>query len=200
MIKIRQGAFETNSSSMHSLIVMDGMKTESTMACSVYENKAYIRDNHFEREPFCPLNHWLDKAAYYIADNNNCKDEDVDKVVDEVLALIAKHHPEITGVEFHSKVKYEWDADSNKFVKTRNKIDDGEYHWYDMYNTYGEVDHQSEGFITSKIRKGEMTIEEFLFDPSIIVIIDGDEYWAFDKLKESGFIDESRIRKEYTAE
>lgn len=199
MIKIRKSAFETNSSSMHSLIVMDGMKAESAMDCFVYENEAYINENHFEREPFCPLNHWLDKAAYYIADNNNCKDEDVDKVVDEVLVLIAKHHPEITEVNFHTVVKYEWNANSNKFVKTKNDIDD-EYHWHDMFNTYGEVDHQSKGFITSKIRKGEMTLEEFLFDPSIIVIIDGDEYHVFDKLKKSGFIDESRIRKEYKAE
>ena len=78
MIKIRTGAFETNSSSMHSLIIMQGMKEDRPLLCYVSMDEEYadVRDNDFGRYPFYPLSHWLDKAAYYIADRNNGKEKE----------------------------------------------------------------------------------------------------------------------------
>lgn len=201
MIQVRTGAFETNSSSMHSLIIMDGMKPEGRINTSVWEGEAHIRENAFERYPFMLLSDWLDKAAYYIADNNDCVVEHVDEVVDRVLNLIHDRHPETNKVSFNRHVKYEWSDEQNKFVKTENDIPDygDDDRWWIMTETYGYVDHQSEGMVTRLIERGVLTLEEFLFDPSYIVVVDGDEYCTFDHLKDSGIIDASRIRKEYKA-
>lgn len=195
MIKIRTGAFETNSSSMHSLIIMQGMKEGRPLLCYVSMDEEYadVRYNDFERYPFYPLNHWLDKAAYYIADRNNCKEEDVDKVVDEVLELVHKHHPKLRRVNFGIYVTYKWSDEENRFVKEKHYIEEDNEYW--MFDTYGGVDRQSERVVYDALKRKGIGLEEFLFDPKYVVILDGDEYCTFDTLIGSGFVDASRIEK-----
>lgn len=195
MIKIRTGAFETNSSSMHSLIIMQGMKEDTPLLCyiSPHGKSADVRDNEFERYPFYPLSHWLDKAAYYIADQNNGKEEDVDKVVDEVLKLVHKHHPELRTICFGRYITYTWSDKENCFIKEKQYIDEDNEYW--MYDTYGGVDHQSIHIVYNALKRKGISLEEFLFDPKYVVIIDGDEYCTFDTLVDSGFVDASRVER-----
>ena len=48
------------------------------------------------------------------------------------------------------------------------------------------------------LKENEITLEEFIINSKYVVIVDGDEYAEFEKLKDSGLIDFSEIDKIYT--
>ena len=89
MINIRKDAFETNSSSMHSLVVVKNPKpySELELALDVYPNRKTSElfyseeDAEFNRTPFKTLKSPKDKLQYYVAHElGNC--EKFDKIVD----------------------------------------------------------------------------------------------------------------------
>lgn len=59
----------------------------------------------------------------------------------------------------------------------------------------GFVDHQSSDLLCKLLSK-EISLEEFIFNPKYIVIIDGDEYNNFDIMKKAGLIKEENIKNE----
>lgn len=62
---------------------------------------------------------------------------------------------------------------------------------------YGEVDHESYGMLEAFLSKNNVSIEDFIFDPRYIVIIDGDEIQKWNIVKETGIIDMSIIEEEF---
>ena len=77
--------------------------------------------------------------------------------------------------------KHEWyrlDANANRVYDIKYFVDEVPY--------YGYVDHQSCGVLQYFLEKHNMTLEEFLLDPKCVVIIDGDEYCAWQKMFDAG--------------
>lgn len=206
MINIRQGAFETNSSSMHSLIIVKNVKEEkgweteedieyanghsTSGSCGWFITKnpggikkdnpyaGYVRvyENSFERGPFMLLNGWIDKAIYLIAQwnsTNSAKDK-----INDLVNIIREEIPNFKGFKFNNG--YNWNSKKGKWDD--EKSDD-----------YGNVDHQSIGLTPDRLG---VSIHDYLFDPSIIVIIDGDETQTFNQLIKIGLVDKNKILKQ----
>lgn len=215
---IRRNTFETNSSSMHSVIVMSGNKKEEYNdesnfyvhdgAINFYENELY-----FGRSPFEILNTIRDKTRYVIASllgSYNTFDKNIE---DEIISALQKVDPSITTIKYPTDLedyyvgtsgnRYNyWDSlietDGDKFYAvrqdgTRERVNPKR----ERITTYGDVDHQSCGLLKEALREEGISIEEFILNPNYIVVIDGDEYCEWDSMKKSGLVDLSKIKKEY---
>jgi hypothetical protein len=183
---IRQNTFETNSSSQHSVAIVetDEKFTEEEIRDSFYiycdaNKKDYMEkpftvnfsNNNdwddcgcltFERAPFKVLATYCDKLRYVIAAK---KWGNVEEILDEVK----EKHPYILGFKF-SMDKYRTD-----------EID------------YGTIDHQSSGLLLDFLLKYGLTIEEFLTSKRYVILVDGDEYTTTQDLFKSGLCKFTKI-------
>ena len=162
-LTIRKGMFETNSSSMHSIII-----TQNNSSCYEEGLKCYYsgvlsffeEDMEFSRYPFRFLNTWRDKVAYTIA--SYCQEyeangEDAKEFISKLEDIIKKHVEDFDHIE----------------------LPDSEDTWY----PFGYVDHQSKGLLQKFLSEENVTLEDFIFTPKYIVVIDGDEYCIFSDMK-----------------
>ena len=163
----------------------------------------------FERWPFRILSTMFEKIRYAIASygdeehfkkiNNICE-----KLTGHVLKTPTKQEEVYfytTGLE-KDKDGY-WNIPDNHIITWRDKHYDrekDEYYridvdgnriydieWYmDDVPFYGYVDHQSMGLLQRFLEKHKLSLEDFLKDPKYIVIIDGDEYCAWQKMFDAG--------------
>lgn len=162
-LTIRKGMFETNSSSMHSIIITKNNDSydEKELMCYCKGVLRFFEDDlEFSRSPFQFLNTWRGKVAYAIA--SYCQgyekdSEEAKKFISELEAIIKKHVKDFDHIEFP----------------------DQEDTWY----PFGYVDHQSENLLQKFLSEENVTLEGFIFTPKYIVIIDGDEYCIFDTMK-----------------
>lgn len=72
----------------------------------------------------------------------------------------------------------------------------------DMENVYeipniGMIDHQSMGLLKNFIKDREISLKEFLTNKKYNIVVTGDEYEDWDRLKASGIIDLDNIEEEY---
>lgn len=168
---IRNNTFETNSSSMHSLVVVKDPKpykfheTISDYADSKEFNLFWHDDGEYGRFPFKVLRRSLDKLRYYVAHYIGFlgKEELIPKVIDFIH--------EQTGID-------------------KNKINIKAYSDYDSkYDGYGYAGINDTGEdVFTYIEKNNISMEEFVLNPKYIVIVDGDEYQEFKKLFESNIL------------
>ena len=163
MINIRNGIFETNSSSAQAFVSVK--KRDSDDYFNTWFNKdgvytVYCWDNIFSRTPFKVLNTLIDKALYALAYYGKEKLREIEDIVR----------------------KYCVSYDNRPFNKF--KFED---------NDYGSIDHQSMGLLDTWLETHNETLEEFLTNPNELIIIDGDEYCVFDSLVDSGLIDKNNI-------
>lgn len=219
--QIRRGCFETNSSSMHSLVVTkeDRHFTKKECEDSVWIRNGEIQmtysdDLEFERYPFNVLATFEDKLRYAIA--SFCGSYTDKKTADEIfenefLPIIKEIIPEVTGVKFGKGDRLVYlDEDENEvqIAGWDNETGDAYYikdgekkiaesYWAEDGNNYGNVDHQSVGLLKGFLKEEGISLKEFLTNKRYVVIIDGDEYDTFGKLKESGLINLGEIEKEY---
>lgn len=169
-MKIRQSVFETNSSSMHSLVIAKNGHTQEFK--ELLEHK-YIGEKgvyniwdseiDFDRSPFRILNNAIDKLLYLIADTTK------DETRKELLEMFYQIYPEIKEL---------------KFPKSYNDDDEVEY---------GYVDHQSKGFVTNYLLENNILAKDFVTNTKYSIIIDGDEYCEWENFKRSGLIDIAKI-------
>lgn len=135
MIKIRKGMFETNSSSMHRLVVMKEAK--AAKGYSEYYDYHLIDDHKFviystedltfDRWPFDILCTLGAKIRYAIASLCTFKEKDECKrIVKNLIEHLKKRDPRIDEIE----LPYDDDDDPNS---------------EELY--YGEVDHESYGML-----------------------------------------------------
>lgn len=167
MIKIRNGCFETNSSSSHAMIMMKEDKPLPQMfeaKTHVYNGKLDIwyNDLEFGRAPFDVLTDWYHRACYAIASFGDVY------TYEKIESLLYKRIDGLHEIKLFSR-------DSSEYYK------------------YGYVDHQSEGLLQGFLRKYKITLEDFIFNDRYIVIIDGDEYCVWDTLIDSGLINKDKL-------
>ena len=168
-ISIRQGTFETNSSSMHSLCILNHSdKNIDTYTNKIDKNgiwKFEEEELDFYRYPFRFLHTFEDKVKYAIANYSNW-DNDYDKICENIMPIIdvvKKYNPNFVQFEF---------------AKSHGRIDVG-----------GTDDYA----LNSWLGNNNITLEDFLINPRYAVICDGDEYRTFDRLIDLGLINKSKF-------
>lgn len=178
-IKIRKGVFETNSSSMHSLVVK---KENEYYTQEEMTERMYLDDNgvweiwndddlHFGRTPFQCLGNFSKKVKYAIASLCGYND-DAKETFDDIVKLVHEICPACTDIILPTYYSY----------KGNNKTD------------YGSVE---EDILSDFLAKENITLKEFLSNKKYIVIVDGDEYCIYESMKSCGMINIDNIEKEY---
>ena len=178
MRQIRNGVFETNSSSMHSLVIKKNSEyyTYEEMVESLWLHKGVWdiwNDSKltFGRTPFDCLNTFESKVRYAIASlcgwrsNAEEKFKEIEQLVTEII-------PEC----FEIKLPKVWYAEDDDRL------------------SYGNVD---EDILTPFLEKTGITLKEFLTNKKYVVIIDGDEYCIWDSIKDAGLVNLDKIEREY---
>jgi hypothetical protein len=203
MRQVRTGVFETNSSSMHSLVIKkeSAYFTEDEVRKDIYINKdglinLYHRDMYFGRSPFQVLTSLKDKALYTLASMCNSKDSECYK---EVCDVIQSYIPEFKDfdLEFTSSThaeKYYTEDDMKQYYGEGNYLKSDKY-WITWGYDFGSVD---EDILSHFLREENITITEFLKNKRYVVIVDGDEYCIYKDMKKNRLIDTNNIEREYT--
>lgn len=179
MLAIRRGVFETNSSSMHSLIIKKGDKYLSK---EELEEEVFIRrvgkwtkdedvdkiscyfggdEGYFGRSPFKVVSSFDDKLRYYIA--SMCDTEDDFKAIES----------EVSSLFDNCKGILLWGSNTD------------DYYPYGYAENYGNFQRY--------LQDNRISLREFLTNRKYIVIVDGDEYCEFEKLMRNGLIDNNNI-------
>lgn len=178
--QIRSGVFETNSSSMHSLVVKkeDGYYADNELRRHLWLSndgvwKIWDDDEiTFGRHPFRCLGTFESKVRYAIASLCAWHDDKVEQF-ENIECIVKEVIPECARIEL-PKVSYSWDEN--------DKI------------SYGSVD---EDILSSFLKNENISLKEFLTNKRYVVIVDGDEYCIWNDLKNSGLVNNSEIEKEY---
>ena len=176
---IRENTFETNSSSMHSLVI-----SKKARPYSDWEKRLHYYDydfelfgccdnSRFERHPFEILSDPKDKLRYYVAHYVGYKGqkEKLKEVEDLVHELTECPKNKI---KLYCYEDYAW----------RNKPEKS-YGWAGVNDTGEDV--------FDYIEKNNISLREFILDPRYTVVVDGDEYQEFKKLFTKGLIDMNNI-------
>ena len=220
-ISIRQGMFETNSSSMHSMCILKKGYIEEislkeiqdsfwSVKGGVYELGYCTDDLDFERSPFQLLRTFSDKARYVVASLGEKGYNEVVSVLKEKdpnfreLVLPTKDSVKITFADGEVKYDDPWFADH--YIQER----DGVLIYDDVHNIrdrkvtsyedvevpyYGHVDHQSAGLLDSFLNNENksVTLKDFLLSNRYIVVIDSDEYDEWSNIVKSGVVDINNV-------
>jgi len=195
-ITVRQGVFETNSSSMHSLVKFNEGQQRSgdEVACALIDDgHAVWNEEHTEfsviideyeceygRSPFRIIHDPFGKFCYIVADRwggaYQALSPDRQSECDEFISQMCNTIP---------------NCESIVYPLSRG--------WNDApdYTDYGYVDHQSLGMVTSYIRENDIYPFDFIYSDRYAIIVDGDEYCTWDDFKKSGVIRLSSIEDEY---
>lgn len=215
-IKIRRGLFETNSSSMHSIVVVkpENIKEKDYFKHYAHNGKISLGYQasdtlNFGRSPFKILHTFMDKVKYAIASyatkekfdeiNEYVKhfcNAELEEPVDGrerfffTTDLVRDENGQIP--EDHILYDFQVFWDDNKKDWYREKDGDLPERIYDIdwciinEPYYGSVDHQSAGLLNNFLIEQGITLKQFLENPKYIVLIDGDEYGISEILFESG--------------
>lgn len=177
-IKIRKGVFETNSSSMHSLVIKKENEyyTQEEMTGRMYLDDNGVweiwddEDLSFGRDPFQCLGDFSKKVKYAIASLCGYKDN-ARETFDDIVKLVHEICPACVDITL-----------PNYLFKGEDEI------------YYGHVD---EDILSGFLKKENITLKEFLSNKKYIVIVDGDEYCIYQSMKRYGMINTDNIEKEY---
>ena len=170
MIKIRKHLFETNSSSSHSIVLMNEDKPidKKINTWRTKDNGIidfwYSPDLEFERAPFDLLTDWYGRLRYAIAYYGSSQEK-----INEIKEICRKR------IEGFKDFKFRED-----------EYEKGEYH--------GDIDHQSWGLLDAALNRFETNLEEFIFNDKFIVVIDGDEYCVFETLMSTGMYNKEAVK------
>ena len=161
MIKVRFGTFETNSSSMHSVVIVDNVGGEDkdyTKGLCIKNKKLYIKNSEqieFGRYPFEILSTFRDKLMYAIAALSK---EEIIESVGKLMGIDDIVYP----------IVHWWNGKDEVFT--------------------GEIDHQSQGVLERFLTENKINIKDFLTQKRYMVIVDGDEYCIFDNFVDCGLV------------
>lgn len=192
MIQVRNGVFETNSSSSHSIVIAKGKKNDRIYTEEEFKDRFYLDEKgrssvwehtlDFGRSPFHIISGFREKVLYAIAYfcGSYQGKEQRDYYFREITDIVKKYVDGFDGFNM-PKERY-WNEDTEE---------KGYY--------YGSVDHQSYGLLKSILNGEGISLEEFLTNKKYVIVIDGDEYNEFDCLIESGLFNTASIDKVYSA-
>lgn len=190
---IRNNTFETNSSSMHSLVISkesqlytkDDLNLRYDVEYSLkYENGMFYLstredDMKFGRFPFSVLKDPIEKLRYYVAyyigtKGDKSKIRTVKRFISKLLN-IPYNKIDITSYNY--------------------RCDWCEFEYHSKYCKYGYVEHNDTGeSVFEYIERNNIKLKDFVFNPNIIVVVDGDEYQEFKKLFQCGIIDTNNLQ------
>ena len=188
MINIRRNCFETNSSSMHSLVVSKIIKpyTEDELALgySTWEkerNKDFDlwhwiepSDMTYERSPFQVLRTPLDKLRYYAAYTlgtyRKPKKADIKRIQDFIMKQ--------TGI-----------TNRKKIILCKDEREFYHYKGFKKHITYGAVYSNDSGEDPMHyVEAHNISMEDLILNPKYTIIVDGDESQLFKSLFDAGII------------
>lgn len=176
---IRSGTFETNSSSMHSLVVLKDPYPYTSCEKSFGDASDeyyvfYDEEEYFGRSPFMILKTPSDKLKYYVAKKlNNASKEEKLSIINDIKSLVSKY----TQI---SKNRIHVDALIKDYPHTKPY--------------YSGIEHNDTGEDPFEyLYKNNISLEEFVMNPKYIIFVDGDEYRETEKLFMSGLIDDNNI-------
>ena len=179
MRQIRNGVFETNSSSMHSLVIKKNSEyyTHEEMVDDLWLHdgvwKIWDSDRiTFGRSPFDCLNTFESKVRYALASLCGWH-SDAEEKFKEIEQQVTEVVPECIEIKLPTAWYYGED---------------------DERLSYGSVD---EDILTPFLENTGITLKEFLTNKKYVVIVDGDEYCIWNSLKDSGLVNTDEIEKEY---
>lgn len=222
-INIRRNCFETNSSSMHSIVVTndEGIYSADEITDKMYiwedgEFKIWDDDDlNFGRYPFQILTTFEEKLCYAIASlcGGYTDEEEADQNFEMLENIAKKYIPELKCIILPERrepifIREDgteigpsgvWPEDDDEFYlhngKEKERVTRSDY--INVLPEYGYIDHGSSGLLQSFLDKNNISIRDFLVQKKYIVIIDGDEYYEWAKLKRSGLFNVNKIVKEY---
>ena len=180
MIKIRGNVFETNSSSMHSLVVTRKSSTYSQKEILrkfylTYDNETneekcvwniWEEELRFGRSPFRALGTFYDKWLYACA---SLVKEYKDDVYNELERIALKYVPGLKKIKVPLITEYVANKDNEKF---RND---------DYYQGFGKTEDELEEYLAQKGK--DWNLKLYYWERE-------DGYWAFDK-PYTGYVDEN---------
>lgn len=172
---IRYNTFETNSSSMHSLVIVKDPKPYSSREYDSLEYDSELdkfdlfayEDGLYGRSPFQVLRSKTDKLRYYVAHYIGALKQT------ELIPKVINFIHEQTGI-----------CKKNIKIDTYRDYEDNRCKY--KYG-YAGINDTGENVFTY-IEKNNISMEEFVLNPKYIVIVDGDEYQEFKKLFQSNIL------------
>lgn len=211
---IREGCFETNSSSMHNITVLkkggksDAYDYDHTVRDGVL-NMSYV-DTPLDFGRIYNVYYTIvEKAAYAFASlGEECKDRIVDILKRNIpgvkFIIFNKDEKPILGDENNNPIpreKAEWvgwgseDSPESGYVYTdENGIRHPLYTiGITEVDDLGGIDHQSMGLLKNFLKKHDVSLEDFITNSKYIIVQDGDEYDIYRKELRSHIIDTDRI-------
>ena len=182
-----------------------------------------VRDG-YERYPFQILSTFEDKLQYALCEYLGRKyvdDPEYDEIFEEFENITKEVIPEFTHFSIatrdedvwltqdgdmipHKFLTYDgWDAENQRGIYTY-KDKEGNIHQaiFDEENyleapDIGQIDHQSAGMLKNFLKDRGISLKEFLTNKKYVIIVDGDEYCALDKLVHSGLFNRSEVVDTY---
>lgn len=182
-----------------------------------------VRDG-YERYPFQILSTFEDKLQYALCEYLGRKyvdDPEYDEIFKEFENITKEVIPEFTHFSIatrdedvwltqdgdmipHKFLIYDgWDAENEREIYTY-KDKEGSIHQaiLDEENCFeapdiGQIDHQSAGMLKNFLKDRGISLKEFLTNKKYVIIVDGDEYCALDKLVYSGLFNRSAVVDTY---
>lgn len=185
--QIRRGVFETNSSSMHSLSISRvGKEYDTSIKYSIHDddNKLYIPFGEFgwgyDRydDSYHKLQYALTMVFATDARDAVCADDFYNTEGFKEINELIKEKFNCDGIvikdrfETHSYYRTKWDDEKRGWVEDKNDL-------YVYLTCDGYIDHQScEGYSSLQdfLNSYGITLEDFIFDPGIELIIDNDNH------------------------
>ena len=156
MINIRTGVFETNSSSMHTIVIGNGNSPHDDVSYlgeirkSDYSTKLVYDDLEIN-EDGVPLMSWIDKLGYVLVwglGSNNCIDAyDRKEFMDQMLAMVKEEHPEIDRIVLKDVQQTEGD-----------------------YELWDSIDHQSVDLLNEFKSTTVYGIRDIVFNSNIVIV------------------------------
>lgn len=214
-ISIRSGCFETNSSSMHSLVVMkkDEHYTSEEIMRDIYIGKDGVlslwgSDLEFERSPFRTIGTFIGKWKYAcaaLAQKYN------DETYKELERIAYAYIPGLKTIRLPFTEHYieKEKMTEKEFLHYLDEIEkecpgyELEYYWESGSGDCWVYEAPTTGYADGSrlslfLRDNQISIEEFITNKKYIVIQDGDEYDYYGDMKEAGLINMEQIDHEYS--
>lgn len=207
---------------MHSIVITNEdtqySKEELEDDMYTYKNGIYEIWNEdelcFGRHPFRLLTAFSEKLCYAIASlcGEYISDEKADRNFELIEEIAEKYVPKLTELKLPEKIEPVYQTKDGTEVSKYGvwEEDDGILYYHDKdnkepveQNTYrvspkrGYVDHESADLLHSFLQKENITLEEFLTNKKYCIVIDGDEYHEWTKMKNTVLINKDNIVDEY---
>lgn len=216
-ISIRSGCFETNSSSMHSVVVKKegGYYSPEEIKENIWLSddretgekgcilRLWDKDLYFERQPFRAIADFKTKWLYAYASMVREYNDDEYK---ELERIALKYIPGLKKIELPLETRYlsVEEAKTKKEVnKYLDKLSEKINYQIEEYSKSGEYwvyrvpdSGYAGGDLSSFLNSEGISLEEFIANKKYIVIQDGDEYGYFNDMKSCGLISEDAIDHE----